>query len=93
MTDREQALSQIERLQTRHRLSRYPQTQAEAIARHYVSMAQNALFLMRAIDEVRYHELDQPQNMEAIEMVVNKIKSAHLKDLGIELEWREDHAS
>lgn len=85
---REESLREIERLQTVHRLAKYPSAQAEALARHYLSMAQIAKDLKWLVDQERYApEVMVAGGEECILMLTNQIKEAHLKDLGIELKW------
>lgn len=62
--------------------------QAEAIARHYVSVAKTAIDLLKIL------ELSRGMNMventrSVVRFIVGRIKAAHAGDLGIELSWPE----
>ncbi len=71
---------------------KYPDHQAETIAKHYTSHATLALNLMQLIDVRRYSE--DPQNLDAaIAHCVEIIKNNHWHDFGIELEWPNNKRS
>lgn len=85
---RKESLREIERLQTVYRLAKYPSTQAETLARHYLGMVSYAKDLMWLVDQERYAPETRTAEWEAVvTCLVRKIKEAHLKDLGIELKW------
>lgn len=92
MTERKEAFRVIESLQTRYRLARYPETQAEAIAYHYSSMATTALTLKTLIESLHYGG-HAPDIAEMIDMLVVDIKEAHFKAFGIELDWKVKEAT
>lgn len=87
MTEREQVTRTIESLQTRYRLARYPETQAEAIAYHYCPLFESALILKRMV-ESRQYGYTTPDTDQMINKLVEDIKEAHFKAFGIELEWK-----
>jgi hypothetical protein len=73
----------------RRRLSECPDYQAEAIAKHYTSLAIIALNLSEMLRQRRYG--DNPQVLDdPIAYCVEQIKSSHRYDFGIELEWPND---
>jgi len=86
-TDREQVTRTIEALQTRYRLARYPNTQAEAIAYHYSSMGTTGATL-KSLVESKYYGNTAPDIDEVINMLVGDVKEAHFKAFGLELEWK-----
>jgi Asp/Glu/hydantoin racemase len=88
MTEREQVARTIESLQTRYRLARYPETQAEAIAYHYASMATTAFTLKKLVEQKQYG-VSAPDIGEMIDMLIVDVKEAHFKAFGLELEWKE----
>ncbi len=61
--------------------------QAEAIANHYTAHALVALHLKRAVAERQRHGPSDGRD-RFIEILLNQIKSAHLHDFGIPLEWK-----
>lgn len=63
-----------------------PLHQAEAIARHYLSVVGLARDLMDVVKLRRYGG-DNEQADAIIAMLVAQLKRAHRSDLGIELEW------
>jgi hypothetical protein len=68
-------------------LRRFPEHQAEAIAKHYVAHAMVALQILKII-EVQRGALDTNPNIDqVIQLLVNQIKANHRHDLGIALEW------
>lgn len=69
-----------------HRLARHPQTQAEAIARHYLAHAATAQHLLKIIEMARYTERG-PDVESAIKYLTDQIRTNHRRDLGIELSW------
>jgi hypothetical protein len=89
MTDREQVTRTIESLQTRYRLARYPETQAEAIAYHYASMATTGATLKSLVESKQYGNPASDID-EVINMLVEDVKEAHFKAFGIELEWKHE---
>ena len=91
MTDCEQFARTIESLQTRYRLARYPNTQAEAIAYHYSSLATTGATLKSLVESKQYGNPASDIN-KMIDMLVEDIKEAHFKAFGIELEWKEKGA-
>ena len=69
-----------------YKLSKYPEFQAEAIAKHYVAHAMIALQLLKLTENRRHDE--SAQDLEyLIKMLVDQIKTNHLHDFGIELDW------
>lgn len=87
MTEREEVTRTIESLQTRYRLARYPNTQAETIAYHYSSLATTAFTLKKLVEQKQYG-VSAPDIDKMIDMLVSDIKEAHFKAFGIELEWK-----
>lgn len=88
MADRQLAHQEIDRLQTVYRLAKYPSAQAETLALHYLGMFNYAKQLLWLVDQARYApETRSPEWEECVSLHVEKIKEAHLKDLGIELKW------
>jgi hypothetical protein len=70
----------------RKRLSECPDYQAEAIAKHYASLAIVAMNLLEMLQQRRYGT--NPQVLDdLIDYRVEQIKSSHRLDFGIELEW------
>lgn len=69
------------------RLQQCPESQAEAICKHYVAHAVLALDTLRLIEAARFSE-DRTSADYAIKSFVATIKRNHLHDFGIELEWR-----
>jgi hypothetical protein len=70
----------------RKRLSECSDYQAEAIAKHYTSLAIVAMNLSEMLRQRRYG--DNPQVLDdPIAYCVEHIKSSHRHDFGIELEW------
>lgn len=68
------------------RLSKFPEQQAETIARHYTAHATLALNLLELIRARRYS--DNPKDLDAgIAYHLEQIKRNHRHDFGIELEW------
>lgn len=88
MTKTQQVTRTIEALQTRYRLARYPETQAEAIASHYSALVTTALTLKQLVESKRYGNPASDID-EVINMLVSDVKEAHFKAFGIELEWKE----
>lgn len=86
---REESLHEIERLQTVYRLAKYPSTQAETLARHYLSLAQTAKTLLYLVDQDKFapETRSHPDWDKMVQFYVAQIKEVHLKDLGIELKW------
>ena len=73
---------------TTRRLAGDPIAQAEAIARHYASHAQLAFTMLRLIESVRrYSGSGVPAVNEVIQSMAGQIKSAHLHDFGLFLDW------
>ena len=66
-------------------LSRYPHAQAEAIAQHYLSHLCIAKQLEKVLSIARYDR--SPEVMGVIEYEIALIKTNHIHDLGIALEW------
>lgn len=66
-------------------LSMYPQLQAEAIARHYLSHLEIAKQLAHCLRHAQYDR--STWAMEVIQYELALIKTNHLCDLGIPLEW------
>lgn len=71
----------------------HPETQAEAIANHYVTLAMLAIQTLEMI-KVKEHgpRLGYGEKSpldDAIEHNIQTIKRAHAYDFGIELEWRK----
>lgn len=70
----------------RHKLMKYPDHQAEVIAKHYVAHANIAMEILKMVECARhtgaYAELDR-----SIQMLVDEIKNNHWHDFGIELNW------
>ena len=64
----------------------YPEYQADAIARHYTSLALVALTLRRMLSERRYSN-KCPEADKLIDYLVLQIKEKHRNDFGLELEW------
>ena len=74
------------------RFWKYPETQAEAIAKHYVCLAMLALQTLEMI-KAREHGpctgyKERLPIDDAIERNIKTIKDTHAHDFGIELEWR-----
>ncbi len=69
-----------------HRLRMFPSEQAEAIARHYVSLAHLSLSLLKLV-EMRELVTDTKDADAAIDHCVEAIKKSHRDDFGIELDW------
>ena len=71
------------------RLQDFPKMRAEAIAKHYASLASIALQLLHIIEATRY--APPTENMEhaecAIEYLMKQIQHAHAADFGIPLDW------
>jgi len=88
MTEREETARHIESLQTRYRLARYPNTQAEAIAYHYSSVATTAFTLKKLVEQKQY-DVSATDIDKVIDMLVKDIKQGHFKAFGLELEWKE----
>lgn len=82
-------IARIEGEQTRLRLARHPECQAEAIGYHYMRLATLAIHLLEL---TKIRRLDGPdKDTDAIiGMLMEDIAEAHLKDLGIPLEWKRD---
>lgn len=85
-------IARIEGEQTRLRLARHPELQAEALAYHYTRMATLAANLSELVKIRRLYPLRYGgESMDkAIEFLIKDIQEAHLKDLGIPLEWKCD---
>lgn len=77
--------------ETRLRLARHPEAQAEAIACHYSRMAALAIHL-RELTKIRRLNGPDKDTDAVIAMLTKDIQEAHLKDLGIPLEWKCDEA-
>lgn len=74
------------------RLQDFPNMRAEAIARHYASLANTALQLLHIIDTMRYaYHGQSSEKMEyaecAIEYLTKQIQHTHAMDFGIPLDW------
>ena len=71
------------------RLQDFPNMRAEAIAKHYASLASVALQLLHIIETTRYAQ--SSENMKyvecAIEYLMRQIQHAHAMDFGIPLDW------
>ena len=83
---RSEARFERERLAiTYFRLHEYPEGQAEAIARHYLSVftAARTLQMLVGLREGG----PRPGLEEAIRLFTNTIRRAHAGDLGIALDW------
>lgn len=75
--------------QTRLRLARHPDAQADAIAYHYTRLAALAVNLQELVRQQRVFGYSE-NAAKIIEMITQDIQEAHLKDLGIPLEWKCD---
>lgn len=77
------------------RMLRHPDYQAEAIAKHYASLATISSDLLK-LTELRRNR-DDAEQCHAIEETithhVNLIKRTHLGDFGLALEWPEPNTS
>lgn len=82
-------IARIEGEQTHLRLARQPEAQAEAIAYHYTHLAALAVSLQELVRQQRAFGHNE-MAAKIIEMVKRNIQEAHLKDLGIPLEWKCD---
>lgn len=82
----------IEAAMTHDRLARNPEQQAEAIAYHYTRLAALSLNLLELV-KIRKYGGTSVSTSEVIRMVMEDIREAHLKDLGIPLEWKQDNTS
>ena len=69
------------------RLSRHPQLQAEAIVKHYLGHLMIAKQLEKAMEISRYDR--SADALAFIDYEITFIKTSHLYDLGIPLEWPE----
>ena len=81
-----ETITKIEGEQTRLRLARCPEAQAEAIAHHYTRLAAISLTLLDLV-KLRRDDGTGALTEAAIKSVVETMSDAHLKDLGIPLEW------
>ena len=79
----------IEAAMTYDRLARNPEQQAEAIAYHYTRLAALAIHLQELAKIQRLYGPDKDTGT-AIGFIMEDIREAHLKDLGIPLEWKAD---
>lgn len=71
------------------RLARSPLTRAEAIVHHYTSMYSMALRLKGFIHQYHYSPDGlSTAELEAVEMLLSQITTAHEADLGIALNWK-----
>lgn len=69
------------------RLSRFPEDQPEALADHYLSMCAYAQQLRHIVRSRLYAPSRGEEIDKAINRIAEKMKAAHLHDLGIALEW------
>lgn len=81
-------IARIEGEQTRLRLARCPEAQAEAVAYHYARLAALSCHLLELVKIRRYGQSESTDAV--IAMLMKDIQEAHLKDLGIPLEWKCD---
>lgn len=81
--------TKIEAVMTHDRLARHPEAQAEAIAHHYTRMAALSMDLLELVKIQKYGGVSVSTS-EAIRIVTEDFREAHLKDLGIPLEWKCD---
>jgi uncharacterized protein YukJ len=93
MREQQKAFELIKLLQRRHLLGQYPNTQAEAVARHYCSMIHIALDLKNMVELKRSSHGPEKDLDDLIAITLMKIKEAHLTDLGIALEWGKPNES
>jgi hypothetical protein len=84
-----ETIARIEGEQTRLRLARYPELQAEALAHHYTRVASLAI-LLEELTKIRRLDGPDKDTDKVIGFIMEDIKEAHLKDLGIPLEWKCD---
>lgn len=84
-----ETIARIEGEQSHLRLARCPEAQAEAIAYHYTRLAALSIDLLELV-KIRKYGGSSVSTGEAIRMVMEDIREAHLKDLGIPLEWNTD---
>lgn len=82
-------IARIEGEQTRLRLARCPETQAEAVAHHYTRLAALSLNLLELV-KIRRADGPEKDTDMVIGFIMEDIQEAHLKDLGIPLEWKCD---
>lgn len=82
----------IEAAMTHDRLARNPEQQAEAVAHHYTRLAALSMNLLELVNIRRQYPLRYGGELtdKAIETLMEAIREAHLKDLGIPLEWKTD---
>jgi hypothetical protein len=69
----------------RQRLLKYPDCQAEAIAKHYIAHATVALQILKMLECCQSGAY--PEIADSVQMLVSVIKNNHWQDFGIELEW------
>lgn len=75
-------------------LGSYPQMRAQAIARHYTSVAAMAGRLDGLVRSAQLTPEPPKEVTDAIDDLTNQIKEAHLRDLGLPLKWGVDiHAA
>lgn len=60
--------------------------QAEKIARHYLSHAASAQYLLKIVETARYGEMTD-DTKAAIKHLADQIRNNHAHDLGLELSW------
>ena len=87
-----ETIARIEGEQTRLCLARNPEAQAEAIAHHYTRLAALSVNLLELVKIRRQYPLRYGGELTdgTIKMIMEDIREAHLKDLGIPLEWKID---
>lgn len=79
----------MEAAMTYDRLARNPELQAEAIVHHYTRMAALSMSLLELV-KIRRVYGSGIMTDATIEFLSADIREAHLKDLGIPLEWKMD---
>lgn len=85
-----ETIARIEGEQTRLRLARHPELQAEALAHHYTRLAALSGDLLYLVRLQKYYKGRNESAEESIERLMKVIQETHLKDLGIPLEWKCD---
>ncbi len=82
-TDTEKYMFRDTIMRTYHRLSLYPEDQAEAIIRHYNALGRIVFQLNKMLD---FPSSDNKS--ELVEWGIRQIKNAHAINLGLRLEWQ-----
>lgn len=77
----------IQAAMRRDLLARHPGMHADAIASHYLALAATAATLKELVNAHRYAAKPDASLEALMERATQQIRSAHLRDFGLALEW------